>query len=321
MEKTIMYVMGGFIRADTDSIQTANDIWVSSNGGVGWARITNSARWSKRWGHSAAITREGVMVIMGGSDSLTGQMRDMLTYRDGWFSFDGGYTWDPLQTSGDNSFIRGEQGIAFTQDQRLILVSGYSFSSNQPRTDYADLWISNITFTNAKAIQAIAQTPTDVVIPSTLGLTVWPGTVVTEPLLGPLAIAGIVVGGVLFLVVIGWCCIYKRNNRSMALPAFMSPTSGPGNSSRNSQPGNGDYFTSSREADKYSFNDSSSLSDHYQPPSGGYQAPTGGYQAPSGGYQAPTSYQPPSSSYQPSSGGYQPPSGSIHGADSHGLLS
>jgi len=294
--KTVLYVMGGFTNVREGEIQTTNDVWVSSDGGAVWARVTDRAPWIKRWGHAGAVTRDGALVVIGGSDSFNGFSNQMQTWRDGWVSLDGGYQWFQLRLTGDVSFIRGEQGVALTADEHLMLVSGYSFTLGQPRTDYADLWISNITFSDARAIIRVSEAGASV--PSAgVGLRQWPGTTPSTETFTPLVIGGIVGGGVLLLV-IALCLVYrKRNNRlpSISMPSFLSPRS----SRRAPAPSNGDYFTSSsgRDSDKYSFSDSSSLSDHYQPPTGGYQPPA-------------------------AHGGYQPPSSHHgHNGDSHGLLS
>jgi len=292
--RSIIWVMGGFLRVDEGAIQTSNDVWTSSDLGLTWARVTDRAPWTRRWGHAAAVTREGMLVVFGGSDSLTLYNEGMQTWRDGWISLDGGYQWWQLTLSGDTSFIRGEQGCLFTAEQRLILVSGYAYNLGQPRTDYADLWISNITFSSVTDVIRVTQGGT--FLPTLgLGLRVWPGqSAPSEPLFGTVAITSIVVIVVLVVGIIAYCTFSRVRSGggasmpSLSMPTFLSPRA------RRSQPAsNGDYFTSQMTGgggtDKFSYSDSSSISDHYQPPG---------------------------------SGGYNPPmSGGYHNGDSHGLLS
>ena len=241
--KSLIYVIGGLVSADDGAIQTANDVWVSSDQGVTWAVICVAAPFQQRRGLTGVITNSGVMLVVGGTYTSTGRLNDQQALRDIWLSLDGGYTWTPCNLPTDNGFVRGQQGVALTLDERLMLASGYAWEVGAPRTDYVDLWISNISVANA---QKMAQVCGEIGVPSAgVGLRVWPGAApaVVNPTLSWLAISAIVTLSIVVASMLLFCYwSYKRTGR-LPLPSFLQISSGGGGTQpRRQAVGNGDYF-------------------------------------------------------------------------------
>ena len=240
--KSLIYVIGGAISADEGDIQTANDVWVSSDQGVTWAAVNPAAPFQPRRGLTGVITNSGVMVIVGGTYTSTGRTNDQQALRDMWLSLDGGYTWTPCNLPSDHGFIRGQQGATLTLDERLMLASGYAWEIGAPRTDYVDLWISNISIANAGKM---AQVCGEIGVPSAgVGLRVWPGTVapVTNPTMSVLTISAIATLSIVVLSILLFCYwSYKRTGR-LPMPFVGGASAGGGGQQRRQPVGNGDYF-------------------------------------------------------------------------------
>ena len=68
LEKEWCDVIGGYsvFSGVAGSSRQTNDVWVSSDEGVTWARVTASAPWSARWGHGGVYTYAGVLLVVGG---------------------------------------------------------------------------------------------------------------------------------------------------------------------------------------------------------------------------------------------------------------
>ena len=75
-----IWVLGGFTYPSGRNPEPSNDVWYSANG-VSWTEATDSAGWSKRYGH-AAVVFEGKIWVLGGYDEI-GVTRDV------WWSSDG----------------------------------------------------------------------------------------------------------------------------------------------------------------------------------------------------------------------------------------
>jgi len=138
---------------------STNDVWASSDYGVSWTRILAAAPWGQRWGHGGFITSGGVLFVLGGSD-LTNAVR-IQTYHDLWASFDGGRQWTsctmPTNPT-DREFIRGEQGTQFTENEELIILSGYTYQTDA-RRDFADVWITNFSFADTEGLKRMCNWP------------------------------------------------------------------------------------------------------------------------------------------------------------------
>ena len=190
----------------------------------------------------------------------------------------------------DHGFIRGQMGTALAADQRLILASGYSWQngiSGNLRTDFTDLWISDISLGNAQRMSDVCQ---GFALPSAgTGLRMWPGTYVapSNPTLSAIAIAGIVTLLIVLVATVAFCYWSKKTTGRYPIPTFLQPTPRP------AQPvGNGDYFVpgtggslgggggfgSSTSGPKGGGSDAfstfeNSAADEYRPPTGGYAPP------------------------------------------------
>ena len=171
----LIYVMGGTTRSDF-LMEQSNDVWASSDEGYSWVQITDHAPWQPRWGHVGAITAAGVLLVIGGVNNPDPQQRNLMTtYKDVWASFDGGYTWGQCDVrDGDtNAFIRGEQAVALTDAEELLLGTGYLYEGNAPREDFKDMWKSSFSLSNYDALAVMCHSG----IPeSGIGLTSWPST-------------------------------------------------------------------------------------------------------------------------------------------------
>ena len=54
-----MFILGGRL----------NDVWSSSDGGINWDLVTNSAAWSTRSGHTSVVS-DSKIYVLGGSGSI-----------------------------------------------------------------------------------------------------------------------------------------------------------------------------------------------------------------------------------------------------------
>lgn len=153
---------------------------MSSDQGATWVQLVEEGGDSmfKRWGHSGIITSGGVLVVFGGSNTDSGLFNDMYSYRDLWASFDGGISW--LQCTGDGSsgaydYFRTEQGVTLTNDEELVLLSGYSFCPQgrctATRYDYRDVWKTPFSLGNTALLAQMCSTD---VPASGAGLARWP---------------------------------------------------------------------------------------------------------------------------------------------------
>jgi len=67
------------------SFSLVQDVWVSSDDGRRWSRLTANAPWTERDNFNAEITSDGLILISGGINT-----REALN--DVWISADGGYS-------------------------------------------------------------------------------------------------------------------------------------------------------------------------------------------------------------------------------------
>jgi len=81
------------------------------------------------------------------------------SYYDLWASFNGGIKWTTCRLPVNGGFIRGEQAVALTADEKLIVGNGYRYSSNPPyRTEFSDLFITDISLSNTAQLARICST-------------------------------------------------------------------------------------------------------------------------------------------------------------------
>ena len=145
----LLYVAGGL----TTGGETLNDVWVSSDSAASWTQLTSRAPWAKRWGHGLAITTAGVMLLVGGTPSSGG--RSGVSFNDIWVSLTGARSWSSCKLPVGRGFIRGEQAVALTSDERLVVGAGYAYLSTGQRIDYSDLWISDVSLADPATVQRL----------------------------------------------------------------------------------------------------------------------------------------------------------------------
>ena len=282
----LLYVIGGMSSEGRGSVTLENDVWASSDGGVTWAVITGNAPWNRRWGMSGVVTDNGVMLVIGGTTTSDGYSESYMSLRDMWLSLDGGYTWSTCTLPSDHGYVRGQQGAALTMDGRLLLASGYAHQIGAPRTDYTDLWISNISVTNAQRMSEVCG---GYALPAAgLGLRVWPGSYVppTDPTLSAIAIAGIITMIIVLAATLGFCYWSWKKTGRFPVPDFMQPAPrAPRQPAAHGDyfvPGTGGGFGSStgggglglgKDRDAFSSFESGAGDSDYRPPAGGYIPP------------------------------------------------
>ena len=163
--KELVYVIGGF----QDDPTASNDVWASSDDGVTWQFIA-IAPFGPRWGHGGVITSAGAIMVFGGTNT---NLNALVTYHDAWLSFNGGLTWSScVLSSGDGSvFIRGEQAVALTAREELLIASGYSYNADGGRTDFRDMWQTQFSLADISALAVMCR---GAVPAAGIGLAVWP---------------------------------------------------------------------------------------------------------------------------------------------------
>ena len=148
--RDLIYVSGGYV-ALGGANSTTNDVWVSSDAAQSWFRLSAAAPWGARWGHGVAMTEAGVMVVLGGTSSAA------VSYNDLWASFDGGLTWHSCRLERNSTVIRGEQAVALTADEHLIVGQGYRYAGAY-RVEYTDLYITDVSLNNSAALATMCST-------------------------------------------------------------------------------------------------------------------------------------------------------------------
>ena len=166
----LIYVMGGFIvYSDTQgNNREANDVWVSSDEGITWSRVTANAPWSTRWGHGGVVTSGGVLLVIGGTHNEPSA--NFVVCNDIWASFDGGVSWGRCNTPTPTAFVRGEMGVALNDYEELLLSSGYAFNGVS-RTDFRDVWKSTFSLQDPDTLIPMCNGYTP---PLGVGLQAWP---------------------------------------------------------------------------------------------------------------------------------------------------
>ena len=168
LNKEIIYVIGGIIAYESTPTgivqQQTNDVWASSDQGITWMQLAANPPFFRRWGHGGIVTKAGVLLVFGGSNTDTNRYQDMYSYRDVWTSFDGGYTWNSCQLpSGDDTarqFIRTEQGVTIDGQGRMIIASGYSYDGAGGRFEYQDVWRTPFNVEDTNTLASMCGGPT-----------------------------------------------------------------------------------------------------------------------------------------------------------------
>jgi leucine-zipper-like transcriptional regulator 1 len=126
--KEKLWIIGGLYFDREKNIQDLNDIWNSSDG-INWRRVTRSAPFSPRGGHSAFVFRGKIWILGGIGDSP-----------DIWNSADGIHWKQVAEMAPYGS--RGGQSVVFFQN-RLWLIGGFYVDSENRFHSLSDVWCSD----------------------------------------------------------------------------------------------------------------------------------------------------------------------------------
>jgi BNR repeat-like domain/Galactose oxidase, central domain len=114
---------------------TVNDVWRSKDGGLTWKMVNASAGWQPRVDFSTGVTKNGSIVLMGGTYTNS-------IVNDVWRSNDEGSTWTEVNASAGWS-ARDSQSAVITPDDKIILMGGKTGEINLTRRVLNDVWESD----------------------------------------------------------------------------------------------------------------------------------------------------------------------------------
>lgn len=112
-----------------------SDVWFSTDGGMGWTRLTKAAQWSPRSGHAFAVSTESHVVLFGGTYGGS-YMSDV------WVSMDGGIGWKMLTSAAPWS-PRASHCVVTTM-RGMMLIGGFDGDK-----DLSDVWSVEFQTTDA----------------------------------------------------------------------------------------------------------------------------------------------------------------------------
>ena len=118
--------MGGY--NDTSSL---NDVWKSTNGGVSWEKLTDSAGWSPRYYFASFVAPDSSIVLLGGTNRSS-------VFNDEWRSTDGGKTW-ALVTATTEWAPRCGHSSNVLPDGSGIIIGGMN-NPDHPSVLFSDVW-------------------------------------------------------------------------------------------------------------------------------------------------------------------------------------
>jgi len=95
-----------------------NDTWRSTDNGATWTRVTASAGWLARCGHTSVVMPDGSIVLMGGYSGGGGVKNDT------WRSTDNGATWTRVNASAGWTGRQGHSSVAMP-DGSIVLMGGF----------------------------------------------------------------------------------------------------------------------------------------------------------------------------------------------------
>ncbi len=111
-------LLGGAEQANYGYDTLKNDVWRSTDQGATWNRVTSSAEWGARSGHTSVVMSDGSIVLMGGSKSYG-------NYNDVWRSTDQGASWSEVSASAEWSGRSGHSSVALSNGSILLTGGGY----------------------------------------------------------------------------------------------------------------------------------------------------------------------------------------------------
>ena len=137
----LLYVMNGY-----DGTPRWNDIWVSTNHGLSFARVNAAAPYKGRMDARVTFTKAGAMIVS------SGDCGDTCNANDVWASLDGGYTWGNCCDGPLCGFtVREDHVQALDSAGRLLIFSGSQQNPAGPDTN--DVWRSTLNFDVTAEIQ------------------------------------------------------------------------------------------------------------------------------------------------------------------------
>ena len=116
---SILLMGGNYARGYISDYKS--DVWRSDDGGETWTRVTASAGWSRRIGHTSVVLPDGSIILMGG---FSGTSEDDWR-NDVWRSDDGGKTWTEVTSSAGWSGRHKHTSVVLPDDS-IVLMGGVS---------------------------------------------------------------------------------------------------------------------------------------------------------------------------------------------------
>jgi PKD repeat protein len=127
-------LMGG----NANDVVCANDSWMSDDYGSHWTRMNASSGWSGRFTFGSAALPDGSIIVAGGYDCKTGQVKN-----DVWRSDNLGATWTRVNASAEWQ-PRSDLSMTATPDGTLVLMGGWDgnyLNDTWRSTDKGITWV------------------------------------------------------------------------------------------------------------------------------------------------------------------------------------
>ena len=137
----VMVFAGGYTLSSTIS---NNFVYNSSDKGVTWSLVNNSAAWSKRDGFTLNTLPDDSIILIGGS-YWTDSTAYTTMYNDVWRSTDGGNIWI-LQNASSDWLPRTHNSAVVMPDGSIVMGNGYNLTGFFPSAvggNFNDVWRSS----------------------------------------------------------------------------------------------------------------------------------------------------------------------------------
>jgi hypothetical protein len=127
MPDSSILLMGGYDSTGRTGVK--DDTWRSTDNGATWTQV-NAGAWGGRYDFSSVVMPDGVILLMGGADTIT-RMGDM------WQSMDNGATWTRVTTYAGWPARYGQSSVVLP-DGSVVLTGGTAYGSDGG--DLNDVW-------------------------------------------------------------------------------------------------------------------------------------------------------------------------------------
>jgi RHS repeat-associated protein len=107
------------------------DVWRSMDNGATWSQVNASAGWSGRAGHSSVAVPDGSIVLMGGSEDMSGGSQK----NDVWRSQDNGATWSLVTANAGWSARSGHSSVVMPDGSIVLMGGSENMSSGSQKND------------------------------------------------------------------------------------------------------------------------------------------------------------------------------------------